>query len=258
MPEAPAGETLVVSGRRIHYALVGSGFSGTPIVFLHEGLGSVELWREFPRKVVTASRHPGVVYSRHGNGWSEPLDGPRDVDYMHFEAREVLPDVVARLTETPPILVGHSDGASIALIHAGSGHPVAGLALIAPHVFVEPLTLESIGALRRGFAGSDMSEKMAKYHTDPQGTFLGWADVWLNPKFRSWNIEEYLTDVSCPTLVVQGDADEYGTLRQLDAIDAGLPQPAQRLVVEGAGHSPHLSHMEIVTRAVVDLIQDLG
>lgn len=257
MPEAPAGETLVVSGKRIHYAHVGAGFSGTPIVFLHEGLGSVELWREFPRQVVTASRHPGVVYSRLGNGWSDPLEGPRDADYMHVEAREVLPDVVARLTETPPILVGHSDGASIALIYAGSGHPVSGLVLIAPHVFVEPVTLESIASIRHGFVGSAMPERMARYHTDPEQTFRGWADAWLSPEFRSWNIEEYLPGVSCPTLVVQGDADEYGTLRQLDAIDAGLPEPARRLVVERAGHSPHLSHQERVVRSVVDFIEGL-
>lgn len=176
---------------------------------------------------------------------------------MHDEALGSLPLVVDELVGEAPILVGHSDGASIAIIYAGAGHPVAGLVLIAPHVFVEPETIESIAALRDRFPQSDMAEKMAKYHDDPQATFFGWADVWLSPEFRSWNIEEYLSGVQVPTLVVQGDGDEYGTMRQLDAIDAGLDAPAQRLIVDGGGHSPHLTHSELVTSTVVEFVAGL-
>lgn len=246
-----------VSGKRMHYTRLGAEFSRTPIVFLHEGLGSVELWRGFPGEVVAATRHPGLVYSRYGNGWSDPLAEARDPDYMHVEALQVLPELVSGLAGQPPILLGHSDGASIALIYAGSGHPVAGLVLMAPHVFVEPPGLQSIASIRDHFLDSDMPEKMAKYHIDPERTFSGWADIWLSPAFRSWNIEGYLPGVSCPTLLIQGDTDEYGTLRQLDAIDAGLPIHARRFVVQGAGHSPHLSHPEQVTAAVTDFINEL-
>jgi len=247
-----------VSGRRLHYVKVGPDSSGTPLVFLHEGLGSVELWRAFPGDVSETTRHPGLVYSRHGNGWSSPLAGRRRPDYMHEEALDFLPRVVGELVGRPPILVGHSDGASIALIYAGSDHPVEALVLIAPHVFVEPETLESIGSIRDRFPHSDMPAKMARYHADPDSTFYGWADIWLDPRFREWNIEQHLAGISAPTLLIQGDSDEYGTLRQLDAIDAGLANPTDRVVVEGAGHSPHLSHPELVVGAVVAFVRGLG
>lgn len=173
---------------------------------------------------------------------------------MHEEALETLPGLIDELVGRPPILIGHSDGASIAIIYAGSGHPVAGLVLIAPHVFVEPETVRSISAIRDRFPESGMAAKMSNYHTDPEKTFYGWANVWLSPAFRSWNIEEYLSGISCPTLLIQGDADEYGTVSQLDAIDAGLDAPVRRLLVPAAGHSPHLSHPELVTNAVVEFL----
>ncbi|HEX6299337.1 MAG TPA: alpha/beta hydrolase [Acidimicrobiia bacterium] len=225
-----------------------------PLVFLHEGLGSVELWRDFPRDVSSSARCPALVYSRYGNGWSGPLTAPRRPDYMHEEALETLPGLIDELVGRPPILIGHSDGASISIIYAGAGHPVEGLVLIAPHVFVEPETVRSISAIRDRFPGSGMTAKMNKYHTDPEATFYGWADVWLSPAFRSWNIEEYLSGIRCPTLLIQGDADEYGTVSQLDAIDAGLDAPVQRLLVPSAGHSPHLSHPDLVTDAVVEFL----
>ena len=225
------------------------------MIFLHEGLGSIELWRTFPNNVVRATSARGVVYSREGNGWSDPLDDDRGIDYMHDEATRVLPELAGIFAPEPPILIGHSDGASIALMFAGSGHPVTGLVLIAPHVFVESVTLNSIGALRQEFPGSEMAQKMAKYHADPERTFYGWADIWLADAFASWNIEEFLPAISCPTLTIQGDADEYGTLAQLEAIDAGIDHPMHRLVVEGAGHAPHISHPTLVTDAVIDFIR---
>lgn len=249
--------TVLAAGHELPYVRLGEEFQGTPLVFLHEGLGSIELWRGFPADVVSGARRPGLVYSRHGNGWSSPLTSPREPDYMQREALETLPQVVAELLDEPPILIGHSDGASIAIVYAGAGHPVTGLVLIAPHVLVEDEGLESIGAIRRRFHDSALPEKMAKYHTDAEATFFGWADIWLKPEFRSWNIEEYLTGVDSPTLVVQGDLDEYGTMRQLEAIDRGLRTPARRLIVPEAGHSPHLTHPDLVTDAVVDFVAGL-
>ena len=254
----PTADFIHDSGLTLHVRHLRRGGLGPPLVFLHEGLGSVDLWRGFDDAVVSGSGHRALVYSRHGNGWSTPLAAPRRPDYMHTEALETLPRIVDRHLGEPPILIGHSDGASIALIYAGSGHLVQGLVLIAPHVFVEPETIASITSISDEFDTSDMEEKMAKYHTEPLTTFRGWSEVWLSPEFRTWNIEEHVAGVDCPTLLIQGDADEYGTIRQLDAIDSKLPVPAQRLIVAGAGHSPHLSHPELVTDAAVDFIIGLG
>ncbi|HET8738320.1 MAG TPA: alpha/beta hydrolase [Acidimicrobiia bacterium] len=244
-----------VSGKTLHYRRVGVDFRGVPLVFLHEGLGSVELWRDFPVEVASRAYRPGLVYSRHGNGWSSPLTEPRRPDYMHEEALHVLPRVVDELVGRPPVLVGHSDGASIALIYAGSGHAVEALVLIAPHVFVEPLTVQSIAAIRGGFEESELPEKMARYHTEPSTTFYGWADIWLSPAFASWDITEYLTGVSCPTLLIQGDRDEYGTMAQLDAIESQIKGPAERLIVPDAAHSPHLSDPDLVVGATARFVE---
>ena len=238
-----------IAGRRLHYRWLSPEVAGTPLVFLHEGLGSVDLWRDFPERLVDGSRHPGLLYSRYGNGWSDPLTDPRLPDYMHDEALRTLPEIIDRVVGRPPVLVGHSDGASIALIYAGSGHPVEGLVLLAPHVFVEPESTRQIAALGDGFAASDMPVKMRKYHAHPEATFRGWADVWLSPAFRSWNIEEYLPGIRCPVLLIQGEEDEYGTTRQLEAVESSVPTSVQRLMVAGAQHSPHLSHRDHVVAA---------
>jgi len=250
-------EYIAVAGRRLHGRWLSPNLPDTPIVFLHEGLGSVDLWRDFPAAVVEASGHPGLVYSRYGNGWSSPLTEPRPSDYMHTEALDVLSEIIEQLPDRPPILVGHSDGASIALIYAGSGHPVEGLVLIAPHVFVDTQTIDSISALRDSFPDSELSAKMANYHEDPEATFAGWANVWLSDDFRSWNIGEFLAAVDCPVLLVQGDHDQYGTIEQLDAIEAATAGAIERLMVAGAAHSPHLSHHDAVVAATVDFIAGL-
>lgn len=254
MPPLPTAEYVDVSARRLHVRQLPGRRSRAPLIFLHEGLGSVDLWRRFPDEIADRSGRPGLVYSRYGNGWSTPLGEPRHPGYMHDEALETLPEIVRMFDIEAPILVGHSDGASIALIYAGSGHPVRGLVLIAPHVFVEPETVEAISAIRDAFPGSDLPERMAKYHADAEATFSGWADIWLDPAFRDWNIEEYLDGVTSPALLVQGEEDQYGTTRQLDAIAAGVRGPTQRLMVPEAEHSPHLSHTSPVTSAVVEFL----
>jgi pimeloyl-ACP methyl ester carboxylesterase len=257
---ASAPESAVVyrtvTGSRLHVEASGAGEDGLPVVFLHEGLGSVDLWRGFPHAVLAATSRPGLVYSRRGNGWSDPLGGPRQTGYMHDEALDVLPDLLRSTGIDRPVFVGHSDGASIAMIYAGAGNAASGLVLIAPHVFVEPETRAAIASIREGFDRSDMAERMARYHVEPEATFYGWADVWLTDEFRSWNIEEYLPGIACPVLLVQGTEDEYGTEAQLQAVEGAVRGPVRRLLVEGAGHSPHLSHPDLVVPAVAEFIAE--
>jgi pimeloyl-ACP methyl ester carboxylesterase len=232
------------------------GDPGLPtLVFLHEGLGSIELWRTFPRDVVAAAGGPSnVVFSRHGHGRSDPADLPRPVDYMHREASIVLPELLDELGVERPLLVGHSDGASIALLYAGDGHDVAGLVCIAPHVFVEDESIAGIESARVQFETTDTATRMARYHTDPEATFRGWNDVWLSPAFRSWNIEATLPAITAPLLVVQGTADQYGTLAQVESIRAGVSGSCRTVVVEGVGHAPHLEARETVVRDVAEFV----
>jgi pimeloyl-ACP methyl ester carboxylesterase len=251
-------EFTEVAGYRLHFRKIDGDSGRTPLLFLHEGLGSVDLWRDFPAGVATLAGHPTLVYSRSGNGWSDPVRKPRGSDYLHREALEVLPEIVSAHVQCPPVLVGHSDGASISIIYAGANHAVAGLVLLAPHVFVEDNGLESIRAIEASFSSSDLAEKMAKYHVDPESTFRGWSEAWLDPGFRSWNIEEYLEGIGCPVLLIQCEDDEYGSLRQLDAIEAGVAGPVERMVLPGPGHSPHLLYPEVVTAAVIDFVNSLS
>ena len=256
--EQGQGRNLVeIAGDQLHCEWLGPDSDRAPLVFLHEGLGSVELWRDFPATVTAGSGHPGLVFSRVGHGWSEPITGSRDHGFMHYEALKVLPEVIESLVGRRPVLIGHSDGASIALIHAGSGFQVEGLVLIAPHVFVEAAGVARIGVARESYTTSDMPARMGKYHREPDRTFYGWADVWLSPDFRDWNLEEFLPNISCPTLLVQSTNDEYGSLQQLDAIETGLPFGAERLEVPGTSHSPHLSEKDLVTTATIDFIRSL-
>jgi pimeloyl-ACP methyl ester carboxylesterase len=203
---------------------------GPELVLLHEGLGSIAQWRDVPDRL----GRPALVYSRQGYGDSPPVTPPRPLSYMHDEAAR-LPELLAEERVTDPILVGHSDGASIAIIAAGSRAVKArGLVLIAPHVFVEEISVESIAKARDAYA--ELRPKLARYHADVDGAFWGWNRAWLDPGFRSWNIEEYLPRITAPVLVVQGDADEYGTLAQVDAITRAIH--ADTLIVKAAGHSP--------------------
>ncbi|HSJ83743.1 MAG TPA: alpha/beta hydrolase [Acidimicrobiia bacterium] len=248
---------VVVDGRSLEHRLIGGETTPT-LVFLHEGLGSMDLWREYPGEVVTATGRSGLVYSREGHGWSDPVRAPRAADFMEHEALTVLPQVLDRLEISDPILVGHSDGASIALIHAGAGHQVTGLVLLAPHVFVEPESIAGIEAALERFETTDLAERMRRYHRDPRSTFHAWNDVWLDPSFRAWNIEGYLPGIDCPTLLIQGRDDEYGTLAQLDAIERGVTGQVSRLVLDDCGHSPHLAQPARVLEATARFIEEIG
>jgi pimeloyl-ACP methyl ester carboxylesterase/RimJ/RimL family protein N-acetyltransferase len=240
---------VTIAGHRIDAAQLSGDPELQPIVLLHEGLGSVGLWRDFPAALRQATARRVIAFSRFGHGHSEPSPWPRDVTgFHHREALRLLPELLAQLGVTEPLLVGHSDGASIALIYAGR-YPVSGLALLAPHVFVEELTVASIRETRETYLNGDLRERMARRHAAPDEAFWGWSDMWLDPDFRSWNLEADAAMVTAPALLIQGADDPYGTLRQLERIEQRLKGPTERLVVTG-GHSPHLEAAAAVVQAV--------
>jgi pimeloyl-ACP methyl ester carboxylesterase len=229
-----------------------------PLVFLHEGLGSAALWRGFPDAVRHATGDPAMlVYSRHGYGRSGPAAMPRPVDYMHHEADVVLPALLAARGIDRPVLVGHSDGASIALLYAGAGHPVAALVLLAPHVFVEDVSVSSIAAIAETYRTTDLRRRLARHHDDVDAAFWGWNDIWLDPAFRHWNIESLLGSIRAPVLVVQGHDDEYGTMAQVDHLAAQVPQ-AEVLKLGACRHSPHRDQPDAVTTATIDFVRRHG
>jgi pimeloyl-ACP methyl ester carboxylesterase len=236
----------------IEYRWVGSRSSRLPaVVFLHEGLGSVAMWKDFPERFCAAHGFTGLVFSRYGYGRSTPKPpGERWApDFMHRQAFAVLPAFLAALGIERPWLFGHSDGASIALLHAAR-FPVAGVVAVAPHIFVEAVSVASIAAARSAYAETDLRERLARYHDDPDSAFRGWNDVWLDPAFRDWNIEAELDAITCPVLAVQGEDDEYGTLEQIRGIARRLPK-TRLLVLPKCGHSPHRDQPE-------RLIQEAG
>ncbi len=231
---------VTCAGHALEYEWIGAPAPGEPtLVFLHEGLGSILQWRDFPQQLAQATGCRALVYSRYGYGQSDVLAAPRvGVDFMHREALEALPELLGKLGVEHPLLVGHSDGASIALIHAGSGHAVRALALMAPHVLVEPICVESIRKARAAFGATDLAQRLGKYHRDPRKTFHLWADVWLDPEFLKWNIEACLPGISCPVLAIQGEDDEYGTMAQLEAIQRGVRGRCELVKLAACGHAP--------------------
>jgi pimeloyl-ACP methyl ester carboxylesterase len=232
--------------------------SRPPLVFLHEGLGSVALWKDFPDRVAAATGCRALVYSRHGYGRSERLSAPRTPDYMHREALEVLPELLDRLEVEAPVLIGHSDGASIALIHAGrSARPLAGAVAMAPHVFVEPLSLSSIAQAKLAFETTDLPRRLGRYHDDVQAMFYGWNDIWLHPDFRDWNIEDCLPGIRAPLLLIQGEDDQYGTLAQIDAIARRVSAPLQRLLLKDCAHSPQVDQTQQTMSAIARFVAGL-
>lgn len=250
---------IEVAGRALQYQWLGEEEkAGAPVlVFLHEGLGSIRQWRDFPEKVAKASGLRALVYDRYGYGQSEVLrEEKAGVRFMHDQALKFLPEFLNRIDVKVPILIGHSDGASIALIHAGA-HPVRALALMAPHVFVEDFNLESIREIAGTFESSGLKAGLAKYHTDPAKTFHLWADAWLDPEFRQWNIEAYLPRITCPVLVLQGEDDQYGTMAQLEAIARQVAGPCELVKLENCGHAPFRDQTEKVLDSIVKFLKNI-
>ncbi len=239
----------------IEYTYVGSDAPYRPmIVFLHEGLGSVAMWRDFPNELCSAIGHRGLVYSRPGYGRSTPRgpDERWDIDFMQAQAREVLPALLRALNVmSPPWLFGHSDGGSIALIRAAMcPDAISGVIALAPHLFVEDVSVDSIAKTRAAYLTTSLKSKLARFHDDVDSAFWGWNDIWLDPAFRGWNIEALLPEITCPVLAIQGIDDEYGTMAQIDRIAAAVPH-AQLLKLEHCGHSPHRDQ----AIAVIDAVQ---
>jgi pimeloyl-ACP methyl ester carboxylesterase len=231
---------VVVDGKRLETAWIKpSASSAATIVMLHEGLGSVALWKDYPQRLAERTGCGVLMYSRYGHGESESLAGKRPVDFMHHEGEVVLPELLGKLGIADPILLGHSDGGSIALIFAGK-YPGRARALIleAPHVFVEEFGLASIRAAKVAFATTDFRARLARYHAHVDATFWGWNDIWLDPQFRSWNIESYLATIRCPVLCLQGEQDEYGTPAQIEAIRTRVPA-TEVVMLPNCAHSPH-------------------
>lgn len=267
----PGNSSVVVQGRKLETRLIPGARAGAPtIVMLHEGLGSISLWRDFPDKLAAATGSPVQLYSRHGYGQSDVLDAPQSVEYMHREALEVLPELLARLGIEHPLLLGHSDGASIALIYAGTHAAVSsglrsglraglrGVVAMAPHVFVEDVSIKSIVGARTAFEATDLPQKLARHHADSAKTFYGWNDIWLHEDFRSWNIEEYLPAIRCPLMAIQGIDDEYGSMAQLDAIAAQAGGRVELVKLAACRHSPHRDQPEATLQAVARFVTTLG
>jgi len=245
MPDPVAQTSIHAGARRLECRWIGTPSPTCPtLVFLHEGLGCVRLWKDFPERVATATGRAAFVYSRAGYGASDAADLPRSVRYMHDEGLDVLPEVLSVAAIGECVLVGHSDGASIALIAAGAGRVpgLQALVLLAPHVFNETVCVESIRAAAEAYrANPRLREGLARYHGEQvDDAFWGWNDIWLHPDFWHWNIEEYLAGIEAPVLLIQGAADQYGTTRQLDAIEARVRGAHQRVLIPAARHSPHL------------------
>lgn len=247
----------------VHHIPVAAGTQpgGAPLVFLHEGLGSVAMWRDWPASLCADTGRAGWVYSRRGYGRSSPVADVRGAgrlqpDYMHREALDVLPKLLARLGLQRPVLVGHSDGGTIALIHAAA-HPVSACVVMAPHVMVEDISVQSIDEARRAFETTDLPDRLSRYHDDVKVAFWQWNDVWLSPAFRDFDIRGEIGGITAPLLAIQGVDDAYGTMAQIDDIARAVPQ-AQLVKLAACGHSPHRDQPALVNEAIARFLAPLA
>jgi pimeloyl-ACP methyl ester carboxylesterase len=253
-PQQQLGE-VVVDGKRLETLWLEPEQAARPtIVMLHEGLGSIALWKDFPQRLALATGCGVLVYSRYGHGGSDKLLEKRPVEFMHHEGDVVLPELLDKLGIARPILLGHSDGGSIALIFAGK-YPERPRALMleAPHVLVEDLSVASITQAKDQYQTTSMRSKLARYHKHVDETFWGWNDIWLDPQFRSWNIGEYLPAIRCPVLCIQGEEDEYGTIAQVKAIRAAVPA-TEIMMLPNCRHSPHRDQPEAALEKMVEFV----
>ena len=249
----PDSGFLSIGAQRLEYRMIGPPPEVAPtIVMLHEGLGCVGLWGDFPERLQAATGCGVFVYSRAGYGQSSPVPLPRPLTYMHDEARDVLPALLNEIGFQRGLLLGHSDGASIAAIYAGShqDHRVGGLVLIAPHFIVEDVTGAAIAGMRKAYETSDLRARLARYHADVDATVRGWSDVWLKGDFRKWDITEFLGYIRVPVLIVQGEKDQYGTVRQLEIAQEECYCPVEVALLPNAKHAPQREAPEATMRAV--------
>jgi pimeloyl-ACP methyl ester carboxylesterase len=247
--------TVELPGGRVEYEDVPATRASAPLLFLHEGLGSVGLWRGFHRRIAAATGRRAVAYSRLGHGFSDLPAEKRMPRFMHDEAADGIPALCDALDLERPVLVGHSDGASIALLRAAAAD-VRGLVVLAPHVFVEELGLDGIAQARQAYVEGDLRAKMARHHRDADVTFWNWNDVWLDDAFRDWDIRPELSGIACPVLGVQGTADRYGTMAHVEAVRDAAAAPVELRVLD-CGHSPHLERPEATDGAVTAFLSTL-
>lgn len=242
---------VTAGGHRLEFAWHGRRIAGAcPIVLLHEGLGSVAMWRDFPGMVAEATGQPVLAYSRRGHGRSDALTEPRPPRFLHEEAQETLPELLEALGVDRSVLIGHGDGASIALLYAAS-RPTQpyGLVGLAPHLFAEPRAIEAVRMTTRLFHESDLRARLARFHKDVDGMFRAWSETWLDPSFGGWSIERETGNVRCPVLAIQGIDDHSGTMRQIDRL-AELVPDTELLKLEQCRHSPHVDQPEKVLEAI--------
>lgn len=256
----PVQGLISVDGKSIEVEAFGAPPAEAPtLVLLHEGLGSVKLWHDIPARLASQTGLGVLLYSRTGYGQSDPVELPRPLDYMTIEATEMLPQLLDTLGVQQAILVGHSDGATIAAIYAGTvaDFRVRGLILIAPHFFTESVALTAIKKCRATYENGDLRQRMAKYHRDPDNAFYGWCDSWLHPDFTEWDITEVIDYIRVPVLAVQGREDQYGTLAQLDELQSRCYAPVDLLTIDNCGHTPHLEHTSQVIDGVAEFCNRL-
>jgi pimeloyl-ACP methyl ester carboxylesterase len=251
---------LDIGAQRLEYRMIGPRPQEAPtLMLLHEGLGCVGLWDDFPDRLAAATGAGVFVYSRAGYGQSSPVKLPRPLNYMEDEAEHVLPAVLDRIGFQRGLLIGHSDGASIAAQYAGSiqDHRIRGLVLIAPHFFVEDVSITSIAEARDAYANTDLKTKLGKWHADPDNAFRGWNDAWLDPGFRTWNIVEELSYIRVPMLIVQGENDQYGTMRQIEVAEEECYCPVEVAVIPGARHTPQRDARDATLATISDFTNRL-
>ena len=249
-----------VAGKSIEFTCYGPAPKQAPtIVMLHEGLGCVQLWRDFPKKISEATRFGVFVYSRTGYGQSDLASLPRPLDYMTIEATEILPRILNAFGFERGILLGHSDGATIAAIYGGSvvDRRVRGLILIAPHFFAEDFGLREIERAKEVFKTSDLQDKMLKYHRSAENTFRGWNDAWLHPDFKMWDVSDVIDHTRIPVLAIQGVDDQYGTLAQIDEIEDRITAPFEKVILPDCRHSPHIDQPDQTLAAIAEFAAHL-
>jgi pimeloyl-ACP methyl ester carboxylesterase len=254
---APSG-FLRINDCDLEYRMIGPQPSEAPtIVMLHEGLGSAALWGDFPDRLQAATGMGVFIYSRAGYGASTPVTLPRPLDYMQREALDVLPVLLDAIGFTRGVLLGHSDGASIATIYAGgfSDHRLRGVVLIASHFIVEDVSITSIAAIRQTYETTDLRAKLARWHQNVDNAFYGWNDAWLDPDFRRWDISEYLAYIRVPVAILQGADDQYGTVRQLEIANQECYCPVDVTLISGSGHSPHRETPELTLGTVSEFVE---